>query len=115
MILMMSFIGWKVWGLPGAVASAVATIGPPCIMYFAAYRLWDRFRGASWQGVIRLGLTPVVVGLVVAGGTVMACAADTSWWALGVTIAAAALALSTRLNSMWLLLAGGILGGLGAL
>ena len=32
MILMMSFIGWKVWGLPGAVVSAFATIGPPCLM-----------------------------------------------------------------------------------
>jgi HSP20 family molecular chaperone IbpA len=24
MILMMSFVGWKVWGFPGAVASALA-------------------------------------------------------------------------------------------
>jgi hypothetical protein len=29
MILMMSFVGWKVWGFPGAVASAFATFGPP--------------------------------------------------------------------------------------
>lgn len=36
MILMMSFVGWKVWGLPGAVASAVATSGPPCAIYFAS-------------------------------------------------------------------------------
>jgi chromate transporter len=36
MILMMSFVGWKVWGFPGAVASAFATFGPPCTMYFAA-------------------------------------------------------------------------------
>ena len=28
MILMMSFVGWKVWGFPGAVASAFATFGP---------------------------------------------------------------------------------------
>jgi chromate transport protein ChrA len=41
MILMMSFVGWKVWGFPGAVASAFATLGPPCTMYFTAYRLWD--------------------------------------------------------------------------
>jgi len=34
MILMMSFIGWKLWGLPGAVVSAVATFGPPCTIYF---------------------------------------------------------------------------------
>jgi Chromate transporter len=44
MILMMSFVGWKVWGIPGAVASALATSGPPCGIYFAAHKLWDRFR-----------------------------------------------------------------------
>ena len=38
MILMMSFIGWKVWGFPGAVARACATFGPPCVIYFGAYR-----------------------------------------------------------------------------
>jgi chromate transporter len=76
MILMMSFVGWKVWGFPGAPASAFATFGPPCAMYFTAYRLWDRFRAAPWQRVLRVGLTPVVVGLVIAGGTVMAHTAD---------------------------------------
>jgi hypothetical protein len=29
MILMMSFVGWKVWGFPGVVASTFATFGPP--------------------------------------------------------------------------------------
>jgi hypothetical protein len=79
MILMMSFVGWKVWGFPGAVASAFATFGPACTIYFASYRLWDRFRDAPWQQIVRLGLVPVVMGLVIAGGTVMARAADTSW------------------------------------
>jgi len=32
MILMMSFVGLKVGGIPGAIASAVATSGPPCAM-----------------------------------------------------------------------------------
>ena len=54
MILMMSFIGWKVWGFPGAVASAFATFGPPCTIYLASYRLWDRFRNAPWQRIVRL-------------------------------------------------------------
>src|ERR1700758_2354751 len=44
MILMMSFIGLKVGGIPGAVISALAAFGPPCTMYYAAYGLWDRFR-----------------------------------------------------------------------
>ena len=115
MILMMSFVGWKVWGFPGAVASAVATFGPPCTMYFAAYRLWDRFRNAPWQRVVRLGLVPVIMGLVIASGTVMALAANTSWRAVAVTIAAAAITLATRLSPMWMLLAGAALGGLGLL
>ena len=115
MILMMSFIGWKVWGFPGALASAFATFGPPCAMYFAAYRLWDRFRDAPWQRIVRLGLVPVTMGLVIASGMVMARAADTGWQAAAVTIAATAIMLATRLNPMWLLLAGGALGGLGLL
>jgi chromate transporter len=115
MILMMSFVGWKVWGFPGAVASAFATFAPPCTMYFAAYRLWDRFRAAPWQQMVRLGLVPVVMGLIIASGTVMARAADTSWRAVAVTITAAAITLAARLNPMWILLAGGALGGLGVL
>ena len=115
MILMMSFVGWKVWGFPGALASAFATFGPPCAMYFTAYRLWDRFRAAPWQRVVRMGLAPVVVGLVIASGTVMAYTADNSWRAVMVTIATAVTTLVTRLNPIWMLLAGGILGGLALL
>ena len=115
MILMMSFVGWKVWGFPGAVASAFATFGPPCTMYFIAYRLWDRFRAARWQHIVRLGLVPVVLGLVIAGGTVMARAADTSWRAVAVTVAAAAITLATRLNPMWMLLVASALGAFGLL
>jgi len=115
MILMMSFVGWKVWGFPGAVASAFATFGPPCVMYFAAYRLWDRFRNAPWQRIVRFGLVPVVMGLVIASGAVMARAADTSWRAVAVTLAAAAIMLATRLNPMWMLVGGAALGGFGLL
>jgi chromate transporter len=115
MILMMSLVGWKVWGFPGAVASAFATFGPPCTMYFAAYRLWDRFRDAPGQRIVRLGLVPVVMGLVIASGAVMARAADTGWRSVAVTIAAAAMMLGTRLNPLWMLFASGALGALGLL
>ena len=115
MILMMSFVGWKVWGLPGAIASAVATFGPPCTIYFASYSLWNRFRDARWQETVRRGVIPVTIGLIIAGGTVMARVADVDWRAAAVTIAAAALFLSTRLNPLWMLLAGGMLGASGLL
>jgi len=115
MILMMSLIGWKVWGLPGAMASAVATFGPPCAMYFGAFRLWSRFRDASWQNVVRRGLVPVTIGLVIAGGYVVARAGDAGWQAVMLTVAAAALMLLTRISPLWLLAGGAALGALGAL
>jgi chromate transporter len=115
MILMMSFIGWKVGGMPTAVAAALATFVPPCALSYAAFRLWDRFREAAWQLRARRGLAPVTIGLVIAGGYVMALTGGSSWASLAVTAAAAVLMLSTRLHPLWLLAAGGALGGLGAL
>ena len=115
MILMMGLVGWKVWGLSGAVASATATFAPPCAIYFGAFRLWDRFRDAGRQQSVRVGLAPVIVGLVIASGIAMGRAADTGWPAVALSVAAAVLLLATRLNPIWLLAAGGALGGLGLL
>ena len=63
---------------------------------------------------MRRGLTPVTIGLVVAGGFVMA-GTGSGWASLAVTAAAVALMLATRINPLWLIAAGGALGGLGVL
>jgi chromate transporter len=115
MILLMSFIGWKVGGVPGAIISAAATFGLPCAMYFAAAQLWDRFRDAAWQMTVRRGLAPLTIGLVIAGGTVMARAANGGWQGVVLTIAAAGLMIRTRFNPLWVLAGGAAFGGLGLL
>ena len=61
--------------------------------YFVAYRLWERFREAPWQRIVRDGLVPVTIGLIIAGGAVMAHAAATEWQAVAVTMAAVVLML----------------------
>jgi len=58
---------------------------------------------------------PVTIGLVIASGTVMARTADTGPAAAALTVAATILMLGTRLNPLWVLLAGGALGGFGLL
>jgi len=112
MILMMSFIGWKVGGLAGAIACALATFGPSCTVVFVIHGLWDRFRAAPWQRIVRRGLAPVTIGLVIAGGIAMAGASTTGWPTLVVTAAAMALVLGTRLSPLWALIAGGAFGAL---
>jgi len=76
MILMMGLVGWKVSGFSGALAGAAATFAPPRAIYYAAFRLWNRFRDARWQRSVRAGLAPVTVGLIMASGIVMARAAE---------------------------------------
>jgi chromate transporter len=115
MILMMGLIGWKARGLAGALAAATATFAPPCAIYFAAFRLMRRFQEARWQRVMRFALIPVTTGLIIASGLVMAQAAGITWAAIATTGAAAIVMLTTRLNPLWLLTAGGVLGGLGFL
>lgn len=115
MILMMSFIGWKIGGLPTAIAGGLATFGPSCAVSFTAFRLWDRFRDSAWQRIVRRGLAPVTIGLVIAGGYVMARAGDPGWPNLAVATIAAVLLPTTRINPLWLVAAGGALGGLGLL
>ena len=69
---------------------------------------------APSQRIVRLGLVPMIMGLVIASD-VMVRAADTSWRAVAVTIAAALITLATRLSPMWMLLVGVALGGFGLL
>jgi chromate transporter len=61
---------------------------------------------------VRSALIPVTTGLIIASDIVMAQAAGITWAAIAVTGAAAIVVLTTRLNPLWLLAAGGALGGL---
>jgi len=112
MILMLSFIGLKLGGIGGAIASALATFAPPCAMYYLSYAFWDRFREMRWQRIVRRALASLTVGLVVAGGYVMTRAGDGDWTSAAITAGAVALTLRTRLSPLWILMAGGALGGL---
>ena len=115
MILMMGLIGWHVGGWSTALASGLAIFVPSAMLCFGVFRLSERYRDKAWQRIVRRGLAPVTIGLVVAGGYVMGFASNAGWLSGGVTIAAAVALLLTRLNPLWLLAAGGVLGGLGLL
>ena len=114
-IFMLSLIGWKVGGPLGAVAAALGIAGPSCSLTFVGFRLWHRFRDARWRLVVSRGIVPLTIGLVIAGGWVLAQAPGNGWRGLAVTAMAVGLMLRTRISPLWLLGAGGVLGGLGLL
>jgi chromate transporter len=113
MILLTGFVGWQIGGWPVAVASSLATFIPSCAVAFVAFNIWDRFRDRHWQGIARRGLAPVTIGLVIAGGTVMARTGDPGWAGYATTAAATGLTLLGRFNPLWIIAGAAVLGACG--
>jgi chromate transporter len=112
-MLLVTLIGWKVGGLPGALVATAAMCLPSCTLSYFAVRAWQRFRGGRWRRAVEAGLAPITVGLVLATGWLVARGAHDGWTAYGITAVTAALVVFTRMNPVWALVAAGALGVLG--
>jgi chromate transporter len=109
-VLIVTLIGYAVAGVAGALGATVAMCVPTAIL---AYFVSRRLAGATasrWPAVIQAALVPLSIGLMAASGLIVAQAADKNWFAALLTVIVAVIAAATRLNPLWLLLAGGFLG-----
>ncbi len=109
-VLIVTLIGYAVAGLGGALAATLAMCLPTALLAYGVSRFLGRSSHSRWPAIIQAALVPLSIGLMAASGLVLGQASDRTWVAAAVTIAAAVLASLTRLNPLWLLLAGGILG-----
>jgi chromate transporter len=114
-VIITTLIGYQVAGIAGAFVATVAMVGPTCIATYFLTQIWDRFRGAPLQIAIQVGLVPVSIGLLAASAWIMALATDTSWAAVGITLAAATTGYFSRVNPLWVFAIAAILGGIGLL
>lgn len=113
-VLYVTLVGLQVAGLPGAIAATVAIVLPAFLLTLAVVR-FSAGRAPSRLGrAIRSGLAPVSIGLLAAAGLVLAKAADVGPVQVVLTLATVALAVRTRLNPVWMILGGAVVGiGLG--
>lgn len=105
-MLVATVVGWRVAGFLGAAAATAGMIGPSSVLTFFVADAWHRFRDRPWRRVVQAGLVPVTVGLVVAGGLLIALSAVHgvgTGLVLGATVACL---LATRLHPLLLLAAG---------
>jgi chromate transporter len=109
-VLIVTLIGYSVAGISGALAATLAMCVPTAVLAYGVSRLLRRPTQSRWPSIIQGALVPLSIGLMGASGLVLALTSDRTLAAGFVTVAAAALAFATRLNPLWLLLAGGILG-----
>ncbi|WP_441279630.1 chromate transporter [Tardiphaga sp. 172_B4_N1_3] len=114
-VLIVTLIGYQVAGILGAMVATLAMCGPTAVFAYFVSQLLARSGHAQWPGIVQAALVPLSIGLMSASGLVLLFASDTTWTAFLVTGSAAVLAFATRLNPLWLLVAGGLLGFAGVL
>ena len=109
-VLITSLIGWKVAGLPGAFVALGAMCFPAAVVAWWVSDLWERFKDTRWRRAAQRAIAPVVIGMILSGGVVLATPGAPDWRLWLIAGAAALGMLATKLNPLWLLAGGGILG-----
>jgi len=109
-VLIVTLIGYQVAGIVGALLATLAMCGPSATLAFFVSRLLARSSHSHWPATIQAALVPLSIGLMSASGLILALAADRSLAAAMLTATVALLAATTRINPLWLLLAGAGLG-----
>lgn len=111
-ILFTSLIGWKMAGIGGALLALASFCFPAAVLAYWVGGLWEKFREATWVKLTKRALLPMTVGLALAGGYVLATPVGLDWRYAGIAAASTAALYLTRLNPLWILAAGGVLGAL---
>ena len=109
-VLIVTLIGYTVAGVVGAFAATFAMCVPTAVLAYYVSGFLARRRTARWPAIIQAALVPLSIGLMGASGFILARTSDRTMAAALVTAGAAVLASVTRLNPLWMLLAGGCLG-----
>jgi chromate transporter len=114
-VLIVTLIGYSVAGVSGALVATLAMCVPTAVLAYYVSRLLARSSHSRWPAIIQAALVPLSIGLMGASGLILALASDRTWVAALLTAVAAVLAFATRLNPLWILLAGGCLGFAGVI
>jgi chromate transporter len=111
-VLMSSLVGWKAAGFAGSLVALGAMCGPAGVLAWWVSELWERLRDSPWRRHIQRALAPLVVGLILAGGYIIATPGSPDWRLWLIAGATAAGMLVTRLNALWMIAGGAVAGGL---
>ena len=109
-VLIVTLIGYSVAGILGALVATLAMCVPTAVLALIVSRFLTRSSQSRWPSIIQAALVPLSIGLMGASGFILARASDRTVVAALVTVGAAVLASVTKLNPLWLLVAGGCLG-----
>jgi len=110
-MMMIVSIGEWAAGLPGAIVVLIAFFGPTALLAFYVGRLWVKLEKWPWRNSIQRGLSPVAIGLLLAGCLSLARGAVNGWVTAVIAGAVLLILLVSKINPAFLVLAGAVAGG----
>lgn len=105
-----TFVGYLVAGLPGALLATVGIFLPAFVFVAALNPLTPLLRRSPWAGGFLDGVNVAALGLMAAVLWELGRAALVDWPTALLALGALGLLLRYKLNSAWLVLAGGLIG-----
>lgn len=108
--LLVTLLGFRAAGLAGALLATAAMLVPAAGMMWIVTRLWLRSAEARWHVALEKGIAPIAIGLVAAGGVIIALSVDQTVPNWGTSIVAAVVLSLTRVSPILVVLGGGVIG-----
>ncbi len=105
-----TFVGYVVAGFPGAVLATIGIFLPSFLFVAALHPLVPRLRRQAWTAALLDGVNVAALGLMAAVAWQLGREAIIDGLTLLLAVAAALLLIRYRINSAWLVLAGGLIG-----
>jgi chromate transporter len=105
-----TFVGYLLSGWDGALVATVAIFLPSFLLVALTHNLVARIRASRWASAALDGVNAAAVGLLAGVLVIFARGVFTDGWAIPVAVAASIVAMGTKVNAVWLVAAGGVLG-----
>ncbi|GBD16414.1 putative chromate transport protein [bacterium HR26] len=105
-----TFVGYLVAGLPGAVLATIGIFLPSFLFVAAIEPFVPRLRGSRWTAPLLDGVNVAAVALMAAVSWQLGREAIIDPLTAGLALASLVLLLRFKVNSAWLVLAGGVIG-----
>jgi chromate transporter len=100
-IILVSLIGWQLAGLAGLLVATLAIMILSCSLAWLAGRAVNRWSDRRGIRLLKEGLVPVTLGLILASGISMMRTADQDELTVAISLATAGFVVFSRRNPLW--------------
>jgi chromate transporter len=112
-LLFVAAIGWNVAGLTGVLVTMIGILLPSTTFTLAISRWGHARRDSLGVRAFTAGMAPLTIGLVLSSGWVLTEPSRDSPGAIALVAVSALAMLRTKINPLWLVGLGAVVGGLG--